>query len=302
MLLKGERTFVVRDTGGFVAHVNMPGWLKPKPTDHGHGPLAMVVESILDPGRLIAMHEHRNDEIISWVPEGVMRHDDKAAGRLLIDRDHLMVMNAGASFWHSEETLASDPPLRMLQILVRPDAVDLEPKIQYGPVPAVAVNVWRHLVGPEGEGAPFYVRSAIDFFDVRLDAGVKVEFPRKQGRDLYFYVFGGSVVVGAQAFAEGEQGLHVSDDRLEVEAKSPSTLVAFLLDPNAAITKQGTVGDHKKIPPAIIIRAFLRWRIFRNMWYRHFSREFSYRAKHCADAKDRPRRTDRRATRIRGSL
>ncbi len=44
MLLKGERTFVVRDTGGFVVHVNMPGWIKPKPGDHGHGPLAMVVE------------------------------------------------------------------------------------------------------------------------------------------------------------------------------------------------------------------------------------------------------------------
>ncbi|MGO7624468.1 pirin family protein, partial [Rhizobium ruizarguesonis] len=62
-------------------------------------------------------------EIISWVPEGVMRHEDKAAGRLVIDRDHLMVMNAGASFWHYEETLASDPPLRMLKILVRPYAV-----------------------------------------------------------------------------------------------------------------------------------------------------------------------------------
>ena len=104
MLLKGERTFVVRDMGGFVAHINMPGWVNPKPRDHGHGPLAMVVESILHPGRLIAMHEHRNDEIISWVPEGVMRHEDRSKGRLVCDGDHLMVMNAGRGFWHSEET------------------------------------------------------------------------------------------------------------------------------------------------------------------------------------------------------
>ncbi|WHO75951.1 pirin family protein [Rhizobium sp. BT03] len=271
MLLKGERTFVVRDSGGFVVHVNMPGWLRPKPTDHGHGPLAMVVESLLDPGRQIAMHEHRNDEIISWVPDGVMRHDDRADGRLVIDRDHLMVMNAGASFWHSEETRASDPPLRMLQILIRPRAIDLDAKIQHGRVPAAAVNSWRHLVGPEGEGAPFHVRSAIDFFDIRLDAGARVEFPYREGRDLYFYVFSGSVVVGAQTFAEGEQGLFLSGDRLEAEATGPSTLVAFLLDPHAPITRQGTIGDHRKIPPAILIRAFLRWRKFRHMWYRLFS-------------------------------
>ncbi|APO70964.1 pirin domain-containing protein (plasmid) [Rhizobium gallicum] len=266
MLRKGERTFVVRETGGFVAHLNMPGWLNPKPTDHGQGPLAMVVESILDPGRLIEMHEHKNDEIISWVPEGVMRHNDKAGGRLVIDRDHLMVMNAGVSFWHSEETLASDPPLRMLQIFVRPRAADLEPMIQHGPSPVTAANSWRHLVGPEGEEAPFYVRNAIDFFDVRLVSGARVKFPQKQGRDLYFYVFSGSVVVDTQTFAGGEQGLLSSDDNPELEAKASSKLVAFLLDSNAPVTKRGTVGDHKKIPSSIVIRAFLRWRKLRHRW------------------------------------
>ena len=99
-----------------------------------------------------------------------------------------------------------------------------------------------------------------------------MEFPQKQGRDLYFYVFSGSVVVDKETFAEGEQGLHLSDDKLEVEAQSASTRWSrFCSSPNATITRQGTVGDHKKIPPAIIVRAFLRWRKFRHMWRRHLS-------------------------------
>jgi redox-sensitive bicupin YhaK (pirin superfamily) len=57
---------------------------------------------------LIRDREHRNDEIISWVPDGVMRHNDKATGLLLTDSKHLIVKNAGRSFWHSEETLSSD--------------------------------------------------------------------------------------------------------------------------------------------------------------------------------------------------
>ena len=64
MLLKARRAVFARDSGGFIARPNMPGWLMPRPTDHGLGPLAMVVESMLVPGRLIAHHEHRNDEII----------------------------------------------------------------------------------------------------------------------------------------------------------------------------------------------------------------------------------------------
>ena len=83
MLLKGSRTPIVRDMGGFIVHPNMPGWLTPKTRDHGHGPLAMIVESVLHPGRLVALHEHQNDEIVSWVPDGVMRHDDKVTGRFL---------------------------------------------------------------------------------------------------------------------------------------------------------------------------------------------------------------------------
>lgn len=266
MLLKGGRTPIVRDMGGFVIHANMPGWLLPKTRDHGHGPLAMVVESILHPGRLIAIHEHRNDEIVSWVPDGVMRHDDRATGPLVIDDGHLMVMNAGRSFWHSEETLPSDPPLRMLQIFVRPREADLDPGIQHGPVAPAAPNAWRHLFGPEGGNAPFFVRNAVDFFDIRLDQGVSVEFPIMQGRDLYFYVFSGRIAAGGDTFAEGEQGLLEGGGRLWLEAKAGSLVVAFLIDPAAGVTRNGTVGDNAKIPPAFAIRVLRKLAPLRRLW------------------------------------
>ena len=256
MLLKGERSSFARDMGGFIIRPAMPGWLRRLPTDHGHGPLAMVVESILHPGRLIAMHEHRNDEIISWVPDGVMRHDDRTNGPLVTDRDHLMVMNAGRSFWHSEETYATDPPLRMLQILVRPRAADLEPGIQHGAITPAPANQWRHLIGPEGSDAPFFVRNTIDFYDIRIAAGVRVEFPAATGRDLYFYVFTGAIA-RRTAVAEADQGLFVSSQRLVLEAVEPTVMVAFLIDPHAPVTRVGTVGDSKQIPPALVGKALL---------------------------------------------
>jgi quercetin 2,3-dioxygenase len=260
MLFKGTRTAFVRDMGGFVVHLNMPGLLDPKSRDHGRGPLALVVESILAPGRVIAMHEHCNDEIISWVPEGVMRHDDRAEGKLVIDRDHLTVMNAGRSFWHSEQTLPSDPPLRMLQILIRPRAVGLQPRIQYGPIPARATNRWRHLVGAEDGDAPFHVRNAVDFFDIRLQTGTSEAFPARDGSDLYFYVFAGSISAGGETFAEGEQGLMTDSGTLSFNANSATIMVAFLIDRAAAVTRQGTVGDHRKLPAVWILRVVQRWK------------------------------------------
>lgn len=252
MLLGSSRTPFVRDTGGFVIRPNLPGWMKPWPTDHGYGPLAMVVESMLAPGRLIAMHEHRNDEIISWVPEGVMRHDDRTTGRLTVDRAHLMVMNAGRSIWHSEETLATDPPLRMLQIIIRPRAIDLEPNIQFGPIADAPPNVWRHLFGPEGTNAPFFVRNSVDFYDIRLEPGAEAAFPGVSGRDLYFYIFSGAIRIGRRTFSEAHQGLLIDDDSMSLVAVGPTMMVAFLIDPNAPAARGGTVGDSKDIPPPIV--------------------------------------------------
>lgn len=268
MLLKGNRTPIVRDMGGFIVHPNMPGWLMPKIRDHGHGPLAMIVESIMHPGRLIAMHEHKNDEIVSWVPGGVMRHDDRANGPLVTDNGHLMVMNAGRGFWHSEETLPSDPPLRMLQIFVRPRETDLKPGIQHGPIAPVAPNVWRHLFGPEGGGAPFFVRNDVDFFDIRLDEAARSDFPVMQGRDLYFYVFSGVIAAGNQTFGEGEQGLLPSGGTLSLEAKAASLVVAFLVDPAAPVSRKGTIGDNPKIPPPFAIRILKHFPPLRRLWRR----------------------------------
>jgi hypothetical protein len=42
----------------------MPGHNVPGAIDHGYGPLALIVESLLEPGTWIRFHPHTNDEII----------------------------------------------------------------------------------------------------------------------------------------------------------------------------------------------------------------------------------------------
>lgn len=230
------------DQGKFVIHFHFPGYLLPEPTDHGHFGLAAVAESFLAPDTWIPLHEHRNDEIISYVPEGVMRHADQTVGELVADPDHLMVMNAGRSFWHEERTLPSDPPLRMLQIFVRPHTTDLEPGIQHGPIPAPVVGTWRHLFGPEGSGAPFTVRNDVNFYDIRLEDGDTTTLPAIAGWDTFFHVFSGEVLVDGKPFAQAQSGLSAGPGGQSVTANGPALLVVFLIDPASTVTKVGTVG------------------------------------------------------------
>jgi redox-sensitive bicupin YhaK (pirin superfamily) len=236
------RTEISQNQGKFRIHFNFPGHTLPEHDDHGYGPLATVVESFMDPGTLIRMHQHRNEEIISWVPEGVMRHDDRQGNELVTDPEHLMVMNAGSGFWHAEETLADDPPLRMLQIFVRPHSLNLDPGIQHEPIPDAVPNEWRHLFGPEGSDAPLYVRNDVHYYDCRLDPGASVTLPSRTGWVIYFYVFDGAVPVDDAPVGYTESALVTGDGDVSVTATEASTVVAFCINPDAPVTRQGTIG------------------------------------------------------------
>ena len=221
----------------------------------------------MDPDTLISMHPHRNEEIVSWVPAGVMRHDDREGNDLVTDAENVLAMNAGSGFWHAEYTAPDDPPLRMLQIFVRPHSLGLDPGIQHAPLPDPVPGEWRRVFGPDGSEAPVTVRNAVDLYDVRLDAGTSVDLPTEPGRDVYLYVFEGTVALdragaqgagagGAGAQGAGADGAGVDDERLSetesaivegglevtLTASEDAVLVAFLIDPDAPITRQGTIG------------------------------------------------------------
>lgn len=243
-LFPAPRSEVFQDQGKFRTRFNFPGRNLPDGDDHGYGPLSTVVESFMDPGTLIRMHQHRDEEIVSWVPAGVMRHDDREGNELVTDSEHLLVMNAGAGFWHAEETLADDPPLRMLQIFVRPQEVGLEPGIQHGPLPDPEPNEWRRVFAPAESDHPFTVRNAVDCYDVRLDADAGATLPEIEGRDAYVYVFEGDVDVDGVVLAETESVLWTGDDAppTVTAGDEGATVVAFLVDPDAPVTRQGTIG------------------------------------------------------------
>lgn len=242
MLYSSDTNPLPINQGNFRVLVHHPGFSLPGHSDHGYGPLALIAESYLDPDTWIKLHAHTNEEIISWVPQGVMRHDDPLSGELITDQHHLLIMNAGVEFWHEEKTLKQDPPLRMLQIFVRPYAVDLPPLLQHGALPPWANNQWRLVFGPPGPQNTFYVRNDIAMYDLRVKAGQTVAFPARPGYSLYFLVFSGSITVQHQPFGLRKTGLLVDEPAGELLSLADSVVVAFLINPTATITRAGTIG------------------------------------------------------------
>ncbi|NVO86718.1 pirin family protein [Hymenobacter terrestris] len=78
---------------------------------------------------LVKMHEHRNDEILSYLRQGTLVHQDSTGQQAALTPTSLMMMNAGRGFWHEESIPKGGEPIEMLQIFIRPHAANLEPQV-----------------------------------------------------------------------------------------------------------------------------------------------------------------------------
>ncbi|MQB40791.1 pirin family protein [Rhizobium sp. ICMP 5592] len=235
-------THLVRAQGPFQLRRIRPGISLRQPDDAGFGGLGIIDHARLQPGLVVRMHEHRNDEIISYLRSGNMQHTDSAGRSEVISPGRLMVMNAGSGFSHEEEVVGKDQ-IEMLQIFVRPETADMKPGVQFVSLDeATRTDQWRLLTGPAGSTAPSFVRQAIYLYDTHLPAGKSIGLPSMPGFDRWLYVFRGSVLVGHQ-----EAGTHTAltigadEAALDVTATANTDLVLFLIDRRARFSREGTI-------------------------------------------------------------
>lgn len=140
-------------SGSFHIERVRPGSIAGAAADPALGALSAFDHATLGVGTVVKMHEHVNDEILSYMWQGTMLHEDKAGNIIPISRNKLMMMNAGKSFWHEES--APDVPVEMLQIFVRPREADLSGHVNFLERPSgTPVGQWGWVAGPEDSNAP----------------------------------------------------------------------------------------------------------------------------------------------------
>lgn len=222
-----------------IRHVR-PGHVLTGNKDTAFGPLAGIDHANLGLGTLVKMHEHKNDEILSYLWKGSMIHEDTSGDKTRLSENKLMMMNAGTSFWHEESTPAE--PAEMLQIFIRPRAADLEGKVQFMKrQQTVPCSEWTLLAAQEGNLAPLTIRQQVWFFDIRLFEGAETMTPEREGYSTFLYVVDGEVDVENERLYKGD-GIGSKDQTLpSIRARRPSTLVCFLVNLDAETTLMGTI-------------------------------------------------------------
>lgn len=84
------------------------------------GALRVVNDDLFNPQSGFDTHPHEDMEIISYVVNGILTHQDSMGNRRELSRGQVQYMSAGTGITHSEYNLTNEP-LRFLQIWILPD-------------------------------------------------------------------------------------------------------------------------------------------------------------------------------------
>ncbi|MFI0740847.1 pirin family protein [Streptomyces sp. NPDC021100] len=166
------------------------------------GPLIACNEESLAPGAGFDEHPHRDVEIVTWVVEGELTHEDSAGHVVTVRPGDVQWLSAGAGVRHVERN-ASGVPLRFVQMWLDP--------VEGGGAPAyeVARSVRDGVVlTVSNAGAALHV--------LRPRAGERLALPA--GEWLYMHVVRGVVRLEAEELVVGDAARVLGAPGLDVVA------------------------------------------------------------------------------------
>jgi len=100
------------------------------PVHHRFRALRVINEDRVTPGGGFDTHAHRDMEILTWVLEGALAHQDSMGNGSTIRPGELQRMTAGTGVTHSEKNPSKTEPVRLLQIWIMPDKHGLKPEYE----------------------------------------------------------------------------------------------------------------------------------------------------------------------------
>ncbi len=97
------------------------------PNNIHHGLLLVSNDDVVRGGTGFSTHPHQDMEIVTWVLDGELQHQDSEGNSGVIYPGLAQRMSAGTGIWHSEMNASHDRDVHFIQMWVLPDAESINP-------------------------------------------------------------------------------------------------------------------------------------------------------------------------------
>ena len=198
------------------------------PAHMGFRALRVINEDRVEPGHGFGTHGHREMEIISYVLEGALRHDDSTGVGSVIRPGDVQRMSAGSGVRHSEKNLSASEPVHFLQIWILPALHGIAPSYeQKSFADADKRGRLRLVASREGRGGSVTVHADASLYAGTFDAGESAELELLPTRHAWVQVARGRAKVNGSELGPGD-GAGLSDEsKLRIEGVANAEVLVF---------------------------------------------------------------------------
>lgn len=182
------------------------------PRHMGFGPLRVINEDTVEPGRGFDTHGHSDMEIITYVLDGAVAHKDSLGNGSQIRPGDVQRMSAGRGIRHSEYNPSKCDPLHLLQIWLLPSETGLTPSYeQKAFADSEKRDRLRLVVSGDGREGSVRIHQDADLYATVLSEGRAVTHTLAKGRLAWVQVARGAVELNGETLREGD-GAAVRDE------------------------------------------------------------------------------------------
>ena len=198
------------------------------PQHVGFGPLRVINEDRVEPGRGFGAHGHRDMEIVSYVLEGGLAHRDSMGNGSVLKPGDVQRMSAGTGVTHSEYNASQTEPVHFLQIWIEPDARGLAPGYEETHFDAAQKRGRLRLIAsPDGRDGSVTIHQDASLYAALLDGDETVDFVQRPGRRTYVHVVRGSARVNGHALEAGDALKIAGEERVRIDGARSAEVLLF---------------------------------------------------------------------------
>lgn len=194
----------------------------------GFRTLRVINEDFVSPARGFPTHGHRDMEIITYILEGALEHQDSIGNGSVIRPGEVQRMTAGTGVRHSEKNPSENESVHLLQIWILPHTVDLDPGYEQKTfTDEERRNKLRLIASSDARDGSVTVHQDVSLYASILDQGSTVSQQTEPTRYGWLQVARGAVDVNGEKAEQGDGVVIVGESNVEIVATEPAEILLF---------------------------------------------------------------------------
>jgi quercetin 2,3-dioxygenase len=194
----------------------------------GFRSLRVINEDWVQPGHGFPMHPHRDMEIITYLLEGALEHNDSMGNGSIIRPGDGQRMSAGRGVRHSEANPSQTEAAHLLQIWILPSERGLEPSYEQKAFPAEEKRgKLRLIAGPDGKDGSVTIHQDARLYVALLSPGQQVQHELAPGRYAWLQVAKGAVELNGKPLSQGDGAAVSEEQKLTIKGTEDAEILLF---------------------------------------------------------------------------